>query len=138
MAILVYILFLPSVIKRKLEVTQIIAWFMLQRIREACKNDTCDYVFTNNFRKWTKQSLSNELNSVVDITFGKNSKITFHTLRHSFASYLITNGVEIFTVSKLLGHANVATTQIYSHLRNEHLQHAIKAFNVNDNFIDDQ
>ena len=41
---------------------------------------------------------------------------TFHTLRHTFASHLLMNGVDIYTVSKLLGHASVKTTErVYSH-----------------------
>ena len=45
---------------------------------------------------------------------------TFHDLRHTYASDLIMAGVSIFTVSKLLGHANVKTTMIYAHLAPDH------------------
>jgi integrase len=44
----------------------------------------------------------------------------FHDLRHTFASDMVMAGVNIFTVSKLLGHASVQTTMIYSHLSPEH------------------
>ena len=40
----------------------------------------------------------------------------FHTLRHSYASYLINNGVDLFTIMKLMGHNNIQTTQIYVHI----------------------
>lgn len=49
----------------------------------------------------------------------------FHDLRHTFASLLIKSGVDIYTVSKLLGHGQVTTTQIYSHLYQEHVQDAV-------------
>ena len=45
-----------------------------------------------------------------------------HTLRHSFATNLMQNGMHIYTVSKLLGHASIQTTQIYLHVTDLHLE----------------
>lgn len=53
------------------------------------------------------------------------SEIGYHTLRHTFASQAIMAGVDIYTVSKLLGHADVSTTQIYAHLSPNHLHDSI-------------
>ena len=53
-----------------------------------------------------------------------NPKLNFHSLRHTFASWLVQKGVSIYTVSKLLCHADIKTTQIYSHLRSEDLRAA--------------
>lgn len=50
---------------------------------------------------------------------GVHKHITFHTARHSFATMLITLGADIYTVSKLLGHAHVKTTEIYLRLTDE-------------------
>jgi site-specific recombinase XerD len=55
--------------------------------------------------------------------------IHFHTLRHSNASYLVKKGVSLFVIRELLGHADIKTTQIYSHLNNEDLRNAINCFN---------
>jgi integrase len=52
-------------------------------------------------------------------------KLTFHSLRHTFASWLVQAGVSIYEVSKLLGHSDIKTTQIYAHLRNEDLKRAV-------------
>ena len=63
------------------------------------------------------------------ISAGLNSKLTFHSLRHTFASWLVQRGVSIYQVSKLLGHSNVKVTEIYSHLRAEDLRTAVDRLN---------
>ena len=54
-----------------------------------------------------------------------NQELHFHDLRHSFASNLVKRGVSIFVVKELLGHQDVKTTQIYSHLRTEDLRKSV-------------
>ena len=51
-----------------------------------------------------------------------------HQIRHSFATDLLLNGADLRSVQELLGHANVATTQVYTHLTNQTLRDAHKAF----------
>ncbi len=55
-----------------------------------------------------------------------NKKLNFHSLRHTFASWLVQKGVSIYEVSKLLGHADIKTTQIYAHLRSDDLRNAVE------------
>lgn len=57
---------------------------------------------------------------------GIKKKITFHCARHTFACLLIELGEDLYTVSKLLGHRNITTTQIYAKVVDKKRRNAIK------------
>jgi site-specific recombinase XerD len=54
-------------------------------------------------------------------------KVVFHTCRHSFASWLVADGADLFTVRELLGHKSIAMTERYSHLSPGTLRKAVKS-----------
>ncbi len=59
---------------------------------------------------------------------GITRKVTPHIIRHSFATDLLENGADLRSVQALLGHANIATTQVYTHVTDKHLREVHKAF----------
>ncbi len=59
---------------------------------------------------------------------GITKKVTPHVIRHSFATDLLENGADLRSVQALLGHANITTTQVYTHVTDKHLHDIHKAF----------
>lgn len=90
------------------------------------KTKPSEYVFINNFgNKISRQGFFKILKKLCKDA-GINKEVSPHTLRHSFATHLLNNGANLRVIQTLLGHSNITTTQIYSHLSNESLKEDYK------------
>lgn len=78
------------------------------------------------------QLISNDLRLIFTYSLLLASPCIFHCFRHSFASLLLENGVDIYTIKDLMGHTNVRTTQIYTHIVNEKKEKAANTLHIDN------
>ena len=79
-----------------------------------------------------KPLISNGLRFVVTYLLTAALWVLFHVARHSFASLLLENGVDIYTIKDLMGHTNVRTTQIYTHILNKQKEKAANTLHIDN------
>jgi len=83
------------------------------------KTKQSDYLFVNyNGNRMTRQGFFKILKKICDES-NINKEISPHILRHSFATHLLNNGADLRVIQELLGHENISTTEIYSHISKE-------------------
>ncbi|WEV40658.1 site-specific tyrosine recombinase/integron integrase [Lactobacillus sp. ESL0681] len=97
----------------------------------------CDYVFLNNRGK---QLTTRGIEYIMQKVFNKagvSGKVHPHELRHSFATAMLNNGADLRSVQELLGHSNLSTTQIYTHVTTQNLQTNYERFFTRNNKKDE-
>lgn len=103
---------------------------MLSSLKRANENGLkSSYVFPHSGGGIIRVKLRERLIRIAkDAEIGDLTKV--HTLRHTFASHLVMNGVDLPTVQKLLGHSDIQTTMIYAHLAPDHLADAVNRLDL--------
>ena len=96
--------------------------YLINHRGELFKHGENDFLFLNNHGKnMTRQGF---FKIIKKLAFQKNIKTDFspHTLRHSFATHLLKHGADLRSIQELLGHSDISSTQIYTHVSNEKLK----------------
>lgn len=76
---------------------------------------------SGNYRRLTARSIQRMLSGYARLA-GITKHVSPHTMRHSYATDLLMNGADIRSVQSMLGHSNISTTQIYTHVTDKHLR----------------
>lgn len=79
------------------------------------------------YRRLTPRSIQRIINKYARLA-GITKHVSPHTMRHSFATDLLMNGADLRSVQSMLGHSNISTTQVYTHVTDEHLREVYEKF----------
>jgi len=82
---------------------------------------------SGDYRRLTSRSVQRIISQYARLA-GITKHVSPHTMRHSFATDLLMNGADIRSVQSMLGHSNISTTQVYTHVTDEHLREVYEKF----------
>ncbi len=108
----------------------------------AARTDTLAPLFLNysrnnvsdtsgNYRRLSPRSIQRMVEKYAKLA-GITKHVSPHTMRHSFATDLLMNGADIRSVQSMLGHSNISTTQVYTHVTDAHLKEIYEKFHSDD------
>lgn len=86
---------------------------------------------TGDYRRLTARSIQRMISKYANLA-GITKHVSPHTMRHSYATDLLMNGADIRSVQSMLGHSNISTTQVYTHVTDEHLREVYEQYHSED------
>lgn len=101
---------------------EVMSKYVTEARQELLKGKSCEYLFVNHLgNRLTRRGVADILSKLI-LKSSIKHKISPHTLRHTFATLMLNEGMDIREVQELLGHARLSTTSIYTHVSNEELR----------------
>lgn len=108
------------------------------REKQVEKHGVCEYVFTNRNKGAINERDIRRIVTDYSVKAGINKHVTPHTLRHTFATTLLSECKNIRLVQKALGHEDLSTTMIYTHIVDEEFENAMKGIKVEAKDVKDK
>ena len=95
--------------------------------KEFIKKESSLLFFNNHGNKMSREEFYIILKQIIRQT-SVNKKVSPHTIRHSFATHLLENGADLRSIQELLGHSDISTTTIYTHISNQKIKEEYQQF----------
>lgn len=102
-------------------------------LEERLRKDPSCYCFTLNGKQVSRTWLTHKFEKAIYDARSGDDRLHFHSLRHTFASWLVQDGASLYEVQKLLGHSSGRITEMYSHLQPETLHRTVNRISLNLN-----
>ncbi len=111
--------------RRSVPMNQDVVTILMKRFSNAAG----EFVFSNRGKRIQETSLTHKFKASI-LKAELNEELHFHSLRHTFATWLVQEGVSIYEVQKLLGHSSVKITEVYSHLASGELHESVARIRI--------